>query len=80
MPILAILVGLGSLVCWIMTLVAIFKNSNIGLGILGIFCPLFAFIFGWVKSSEWGIRGLMVVWTILFVLTLVMRFMAPMHG
>lgn len=63
--VLAILIGLGSLTCWIMTLVAIFKNAGVGLGILGIFCPLFAFIYGWVKSGEWGNRGLMTVWSIL---------------
>jgi hypothetical protein len=66
-PILAILVSLGSLVCWIMVVVKIFQSGSVGLGILGIFCPLFTFIYGWVKADELGVKNLMLIWTVLIV-------------
>ena len=65
MFILAILIGLGSLACWILVLVKIFQAGQIGLGILGIFCPLFTFIYGWIKADEFGIRQIMIIWTVL---------------
>lgn len=53
-----------SLICWIRVLIALFKNAGVGLGILGIICSLFAFIWGWVKSGALGLRGTMIAWTI----------------
>ncbi|WP_395736520.1 hypothetical protein [Prosthecobacter sp.] len=59
--------GLICLVCWIKVLIALFKNAGAGLGILGIFCNIFAFIWGWVKSGQHGLKGTMIVWTLAFV-------------
>ena len=73
MQILAILVGLGSLVCWILVLIQIFQKDSILLGILGILCPLFAFIYGWVKAAEWAIQNIMLVWSVLVVAGLVLN-------
>ncbi|MBK8038711.1 MAG: hypothetical protein IPK22_16515 [Verrucomicrobiaceae bacterium] len=53
-----------SLICWIKVLIALFKNAGVGLGILGIICSLFAFIWGWVKSGSLGLRGTMIAWTV----------------
>ena len=64
--ILAYICWIGSLVCWIIVLVKIFQDS-IGLGILGILCGLFAFIYGWVKVGEDGIKKVMIVWTVLWL-------------
>jgi hypothetical protein len=64
--ILSLVIGIGSLVCWIIVLVKIFQSGNILMGILGI-CPLVAFIYGWVKNEELGIRQIMTVWTILII-------------
>lgn len=61
---LILLFGLISFVCWIKVLIALFKNAGVGLGILGIICNLFAFIWGWVKSGSLGLRGTMLAWTI----------------
>ena len=65
--ILAILCSLGSLACWIIVLVKIFQSGNIGMGIVGIICPLVAFIYGWTKANEYGIQKVMLVWTVLIV-------------
>jgi hypothetical protein len=56
--------GLICLVCWIKVLIALFKNAGVGLGILGIFCNIFAFIWGWVKSGQLALKGTMIVWTL----------------
>jgi hypothetical protein len=62
---LGILIDIACFVCWILVLVKIFQNDNVWLGVLGIFCPLFAFIYGWIKSNEWAIQKIMGLWTAL---------------
>lgn len=53
-----------SLICWIKVLIALFKKEGAGLGILGILCTIYAFIWGWLKSTEQGLKKTMVWWTI----------------
>ncbi len=61
-------IGLGSLACWIITLVRIFQSDNgIVHGIIGIICSLWAFIYGWMKADEMGNRQVMIIWTILII-------------
>lgn len=74
---LSLIIGLGSLACWILVLVKIFQAGEIGLGILGILCPLFTFIYGWMKSDKWSIRQIMIVWTILIVVSIILRVAMP---
>ena len=66
--------GIVSLVCWIMVLIPIFKE-NVGLGILGIICGLFTFIYGWVKAKEYNIQKVMLIWTIATVVTILAQIM-----
>ena len=63
--ILSAVCGIVSLVCWIMVVVTMFKKEKSPLfGILGIvICGIFAFIMGWVKVKEYGIKNLMLIWT-----------------
>lgn len=68
LQVLAIVMGLGSLACWIYTLVKIFQANQIWQGVVGIICPLFAFIWGWIKSGELGIQKVMLIWTVLIIL------------
>lgn len=74
LQVLALAVGIVSLVCWIMILVKIFKQ-NVGLGILGIFCSIFAFIYGWVKVKEFNAQKIMTVWTIAIVVGMIANFL-----
>ena len=60
--------ALGSLVCWILVLVQMFKRQQIALGIIGIICSIVAFVYGWIKSKEWGIMNIMLAWTACIVL------------
>jgi hypothetical protein len=66
MQILAYLIYVALLVCWIMVLIPTFKE-NVLYGILGILCGLFAFVWGWVRVKQYGIKNVMVAWTILGV-------------
>lgn len=62
--ILAILASVGSIVCWIIVLVKMFQNKQVGLGIVSIICGIVAFIYGWMKAGEWKIQNIMIIWTI----------------
>ena len=70
---LALATGITALVCWIMVLIQIFKSGQTGLGILGIFCPLFTFIYGWMKAKEFGIKNIMIIWSVAVVLSVVVN-------
>lgn len=68
--ILALICGIGSLVCLVMVLMKMFQAGQTGLGIaciVLIFCTgiggLIAFIYGWMKNAEWGIKNVMLAWT-----------------
>lgn len=57
--------GLAALVCWIMVLVKMFKTQESPLmGILGILCSLWAFIWGWINAGKFGLTKLMAIWTV----------------
>lgn len=61
-----ILLSIGSilsLVCAIMVLIQLFKKEGVGLGILGIFCGIYAYIWGWIKSKELNLKNVMLGWT-----------------
>ncbi len=70
MMILLVAASVVSLVCWIMILVRIFKE-NVGLGILGIICGLFAFIYGWVKVKEYDAKNIMLIWTVAWIVAMI---------
>jgi hypothetical protein len=82
--ILAGLGGLIALICHIIVIVKMFQNGQTGLGILAIVLTccfgigiLFTLIYGWVKSTEWNIKNIMLVYTVGFVLHLAGEVMAP---
>jgi hypothetical protein len=75
--ILAIVGGLISLVCYILVLIQMFQHGRTGLAIacIVLLCVcgiggLIAFIFGWVKSGEWGIKNIMLAWTVGVILNI----------
>jgi hypothetical protein len=72
---LSFLVGIGSFVCWIMVVIKAFQNEESPLlGILCIvLCGLGAFVIGWIKNTEWRITQLMMIWTGLFVGSIVLQ-------
>jgi hypothetical protein len=62
-------VALVSLACFIMVIIKMFQNGDTGLAIaciVLIFCGiggLIAFIMGWVKSGQYGVKNIMLAWT-----------------
>jgi hypothetical protein len=79
--------GIGFLIaviCHIIVIVKMFQNGKSGLAILAIVLSLccipgvlFTLIYGWVKSTEWNIKNLMLVYTIGVVLDIAGSAMAP---
>ena len=72
--ILAMLVGIGCLICFIIVLIKLFQNEGALKGILGIICGLYTFIWGWMNSERLGIRNIMMIWTLLLIVQLVLNF------
>ena len=78
LSLLAVVIGLGSLACWIMVLIKLFKAEGPLYGILGIICGLYALVWGWMNADKQNIRQLMMIWTALFILGLVINFGSAM--
>lgn len=72
MMILVVLASVVSLVFFVVVLIKIFQDS-VGLGILGLFIPIFTFIYGWVKSKEYGIKKTMLLWTAAIVTGIILQ-------
>ncbi len=71
---LASLIGLGSLVCWIMVLIKQFQLGSVVHGIIGIVtCGLWTLIWGWLNAGKHNLRNLMLIWTALIVLGVVLQ-------
>ena len=69
------IVGIGVLVCWIMEVVTAFKKDDGPLmGILSIVCccTIGGLVIGWINCKKWGIQNLMLVYTIAFVLNMIL--------
>lgn len=71
MEILASLAGIGSLVCWIITLISMFKQDKVLLGVLGILCPLWALIWGWMNLEKTGQKKVMLIWSVCVIISTV---------
>ena len=72
MSIVLLLLLLGSIICWIMVLIQMFKNAGALHGIIGILCSLYAFIWGWMNAGKLGLRNLMLAWTLILILYIIL--------
>ncbi len=72
MAIALVLINILCLVFFIMVLVKLFKNEGPLKGILGFFCSIYTFIWGWLKHKQLGMTKIMATWSILTVLGIVM--------
>ena len=77
--VLAVVVGIVSLVCFILVLVEMFRREQTGLAIACIVLALcsgigtlIAFVYGWIKAREWSLQKVMLSWTVCFVVQLVL--------
>jgi len=79
MQALALLCNLGSLVCFIIVVIKLFKAKGVLHGILGIICSLYTFIWGWIESGRLGIKNIMMAWTALIVAGIALGVLAQHH-
>ncbi|MEX0978018.1 MAG: hypothetical protein WDZ48_04155 [Pirellulales bacterium] len=67
--ILQVVVGVGSLVCFIMVIIQMFQHGDTTVAIASLvllLCfigGLIAFVYGWMKAAEWNITNVMLAWT-----------------
>jgi hypothetical protein len=70
MLIVSMIASIGSLVCWILTLIKMFQSAGVVHGILGIICGLYAFIWGWIHAAEENLKNVMLIWTVCLVVNI----------
>ena len=85
--IVSLVLSLVSLACFVMVVVKMFQNGQTGLGIACIvlvLCAgigaLIAFIYGWIKSGEWNIKNLMLIWTACIVVNIILTIVGITSG
>lgn len=64
---------LACIVCYIIVLIKLFQNEGVLLGILGLICGLYTFIWGWINASKLNLRNIMMIWTLLLILSVVVN-------
>jgi hypothetical protein len=75
--ILGYIAGLGSLICFIIILIKQFQEGGVLHGIIGIItCGIWTFIWGWINSGRLNIRNLMLIWTLLWVVAMILNTMS----
>ncbi|HBB88869.1 MAG TPA: hypothetical protein DC047_14770 [Blastocatellia bacterium] len=72
--IIALLVFLGCAICFIVVLIKLFQNEGLLKGILGIICGLYTFIWGWMNANRYGIKNVMIIWTLLLIISIILNF------
>lgn len=73
--ILWILISLGCLICWIIVLIKQFQDAGVVHGIIGIItCGIWTFIWGWMNATRLGIKNIMMIWSVLIIASLILRF------
>jgi len=61
-----------SLVIFIMVLIKLFKNEGALKGILGFFCGIYTFIWGWIKHKQLAMTKLMTIWSLMILLPFIL--------
>ena len=80
MQILAMLVAIASLICFVIVLIKLFQNEGALKGILGLICGLYTFIWGWMNAGKLNIRNIMMIWTALLILYAILMIAAGGMG
>lgn len=74
--ILAMVAGLGCLVCQIIVAVKIFQNDGALKGIIALLCGLFGLIWGWMNADRLGVKQIMMIWSLLIVVYIILAVMS----
>jgi hypothetical protein len=71
------------LICFIYVVVKMFQNGSTILGIVCLVTAcclvgwIIAFVVGWMRSGQWNIKGLMLVWTVALIAEIVLGIVQP---
>ena len=63
-----VVVNILSLILFIIVLIKLFKREGALKGILGFFCGIYTFIWGWMKHKQLAMTKLMTVWSLTMLL------------
>ena len=69
---LALVVWVANIVLFVMVLIKLFKKEGVLLGILGIICGIYTFIWGWMNSGLVG-KNIMIAWTVCILLGILLN-------
>ena len=73
--ILALVVEVACLICFIIVLIKQFQNAGVVHGIIGIVtCSIWTFIWGWMNATKLNIKNIMIIWTLIVVVCIVLGF------
>ncbi len=61
---LGVILQLAALVSFILVLVKLFQTKGALHGILGLFCGIYTFIWGWMNAKSLNLMKLMLIWTL----------------
>jgi hypothetical protein len=67
--------GIGSLICLIIVLRKLFSHEGTVQGLLGLFCALYAYAWGWMNEREHNLMDVMFLWTISILLGIIANLM-----
>jgi Flp pilus assembly protein TadD len=67
-----IVANIVSLIICIIVLIKLFKNEGALKGILGFFCGIYTFIWGWMKHKQLAMTKLMTIWSLMILLTIIL--------
>jgi len=71
--ILALVVEVACLICFIIVLIKQFQNAGVVHGIIGIVtCSIWTFIWGWMNATKLNIKNIMIIWTLIVVVCIVL--------
>ena len=70
---LSIPVSLVNVGCLIFVLTKLFPKEGVGMGILGIICGLYTFVWGWQNKDEMNLGTVMQVWTACWVIGIILN-------
>jgi hypothetical protein len=70
---LGLVLWVGCLVCFVIVLIKLFQTDGVLMGILGLICALYTFIWGWLNASKLNLRNIMMIWTLLVILSIIVN-------
>jgi hypothetical protein len=75
--ILAMVLNVIALICFIMVLIKQFQNGGVLHGIIGIItCGIWTLIWGWMNASRLNIKNIMMIWTLVLIVCIVVSYLS----